>query len=90
MATKPNSTKSVNVSETTNATLKKQLDSAKAAFSAEKTVPLAIPQTFRKVFGSDMFISINGTYINVPIDGEAHLVPEPFYLHAMQAINAIQ
>lgn len=88
--TRANSTKTVNVSETSNATLKKQLDTAKAAFASEKTVPLAIPQTFRKTFGSEMFIGINGVFINVPIDGESHLVPEPFYLHAMQAINAIQ
>lgn len=89
MATTANSSKTVNKAQATSAQLAKELEKAKHAFDGAKMVDLSIPAVFQKTFGSNMFIGINGVYINVPVDGEKYKVPEPFYDHAMQAINQL-
>jgi hypothetical protein len=89
MATKATTSKSVNQVETSGAQLKKELDAAKKAFSDAPTKTLTIPAVFKKTFGSEMFIGINGVFVNVPVDGKGYEVPEPFYEHAMQAINSL-
>lgn len=90
MATKPNSTRSVNQTETSNATLKRELDAAKKAFADAPEKELTIPAMFKKHFGATLFIGINGVFVNVPVDGQPYSVPEPFYEHAMRSINEMQ
>lgn len=87
MTTKPNTTKSVNKAEVSNSQLKKELDAAKKAFADAPTKELTIPAVFKKTFGETLFVGINGVFINVPVDGKPYPVPEPFYDHAMHAIN---
>lgn len=90
MATKPTTTKSVNVTETSGAQLKRELDAAKKAFADAPMKELTIPVMFQKHFGATLYIGINGAYVNVPVDGKPHSVPEPFYLHAMRSINEMR
>lgn len=90
MATKPTSSKSVNVTETSGAQLKRELDAAKKAFAEAPMKELTIPKVFQKNFGSALYIGINGVFVNVPVDGKPYSVPEPFYLHAMRSINDMQ
>lgn len=87
--TKANTSATVNQGSTPAGTLRKELEAAKAAFESSPTKELTIPKIFQKDFGSNLYISINGVFVNIPINGTPYSVPEPFYNHAMRAINSL-
>lgn len=89
MTTKPTTSKSVNVSETSNAKLKAELEVVKKTFGKEPMKELTIPKIFAKSFGSHLYIGINGAFVNVPVDGNSYEIPESFYDHAIAAMNRL-
>lgn len=40
---------------------------------------IRIPQVYRKYFGSQLVVGLNGSFVTVPIDGRAHRVHKDFY-----------
>jgi len=40
---------------------------------------IRIPQVYRKYFGSQMVVGLNGSFVTVPIDGRSHRVHKDFY-----------
>lgn len=87
---KPNTTKSIQKAKVSDADLAKEIARAKAAFSGEKTVKVAIPKAFAKDFGPTLFVSVNGAFVNIPVDGQEYEIPETLATHAKQAMNNLK
>ena len=50
---------------------------SKAPKSDYRTI--SIPQVYRKYFGSQLVVGINGSFVTVPVDGRPHRVHKDFY-----------
>lgn len=59
-----------------NAQLAEEVKAAKKKFGKEKLVTVAIPSALQGQLGDTQFVSVNGVYVNVPVDGEDHAIPE--------------
>lgn len=87
---KPNTSKSVQKAKVSDSDLNKEIARAKAAFSKEKMVKVAIPQVFQKDFGHTLYVGVNGVFINIPVDGKEYEVPETLAAHAKEAMNNLK
>lgn len=70
-----NSTASIKKGKS-NADLANETKAAQKKFKGEKTVKVNIPTILKAQLGSTIFVSVNGVYVNVPVDGESHAIPE--------------
>jgi anti-sigma factor RsiW len=88
MATKINSTKSVNEApQLTDAELNEQIKQLGEVFSSEKTREIAIPVHYQKHVGPTWFVGINGVSMNIPVDGKKYALPESFATLLQDAMN---
>jgi hypothetical protein len=87
MAKVTNTTTTLNKKQVTEAELKKQLDDINRKFKDEKTVKFSVPEQFKKSIGSTLFIGVNGSFINIPVDGNEYDLPETFAKHAKEALK---
>lgn len=53
------------------------LELTKAPKSDYRTVQ--IPQVYRKYFGSQLVVGVNGSFVTIPVDGRPHRVHKSFY-----------
>ena len=83
MATKTNTTSSVN-STKSDADLKRELENAKSAFANEKLVSVSIPKGLEKGLGQTLYIGVNGVFVNLPVDGTKHEIPETLAAHLQE------
>lgn len=75
---KVNTSKSVTKGKTiTDSDLKKQIQKGSKEIREAKHVKFSIPKEMARYVGSEMFISINGTFVNIPVDGKEYSIPEP-------------
>ena len=89
MAGKTNTTSTVNggKKEKLDAELKRDVEKAKEKFSGEPLVPFAVPKALEKYIGTTLFISVNGVYVNVPVDGETHQIPKTLAEHGQEYLK---
>lgn len=50
---------------------------------------VAIPKVFRKYFGSQLVVGLNGSFVTVPVDGRPHRVHKDFYSIIMSKLDYI-
>lgn len=70
------SMKSIN-KEKSNAQLTAEIKAAKEKLTKGKMVAVSIPSVLQNHFGSHAFVQVNGSYVNIPVDGEEYSIPEP-------------
>jgi len=58
---------------------------AQAPKTEYKTV--RIPQVYRKYFGSQLVVGLNGSFVTVPVDGRPHRVHKDFYSLIQQKLD---
>jgi hypothetical protein len=88
MAVKINSTKSVNeTTQLTDAELNKQIKELGEVFASQKKVAIAIPVHYQKHVGPTWFLGINGSSMNLPVDGKKYEIPESFADMLQEAMN---
>ena len=46
-----------------------------------------IPQVYRKYFGSQLVVGLNGSFVTVPVDGRSHRVHKDFYSIIMRKLD---
>jgi 3',5'-cyclic AMP phosphodiesterase CpdA len=90
MATKTNTTRSVNDGSTIREEAKRDLDKALAKFKDEKPVKVKIPANLKNKIGETLFLSINGVSIVLPVDGSENKVPESFANHLQEYLANVQ
>jgi hypothetical protein len=90
MATKTNTTKSVNDGATIREEARKDLDRALAKFKEEKTVKVKVPANLKNKIGETLFLAINGVSIVLPVDGSENKVPESFANHLQDYLANVQ
>lgn len=72
---KVNTVQNIGSSSVTSTDLQKQIDSLGEEISKQDKVKVLIPKSYIKSFGTSLYVSINGAFINVPV-GEMVEVPE--------------
>jgi hypothetical protein len=90
MATKTNTTKSVNDGSTIREEAKRDLDKALAKFKDEKLIKVKIPANLKNKIGETHFMAINGVSMVLPVDGTEHKVPESFANHLQEYLANVQ
>lgn len=82
MATgKVNTTSSVNKSTKSDAELAAEIKNAAKAFDGEKLVSVSIPKGLESKIGQTLYIGVNGVFVNLPVDGTKHEIPETLAAH---------
>lgn len=86
MSKKVNTTQTVTKPKT-DTDLEKEMEKLAEQFRKEKKVKFSIPVQFAKHIGSTLYVGVNGSGINIPVDGKEYEIPETFAKHAQQALN---
>lgn len=73
-----------------DADLTKEIAKAQAAFAGEKKVKFSIPTVLAKSLGPTLFVSVNGVYVNIPVDGKEYEIPETLATHAKAVIENLK
>lgn len=84
MSTAKNTTTSLGKPAVSEATLNAELTKAKTAFSGEKQVKVSVPKILEKSIGQTLFVSVNGVFVNIPVDGKEYPIPETLANHVKQ------
>lgn len=73
----------------TDAELKKQVERMNKSIREEKMVKFSVPPSMKKHIGDTMFISINGSWVNIPVDGKQYEIPESLATLGQETINRL-
>lgn len=90
MTTVKNTTDSLGKAAVSEATLTAELTKAKTAFEGEKLVKVSIPKILEKSIGQTLFVSVNGVFVNIPVDGKEYPIPETLANHVKQYLAELK
>lgn len=71
------------------AEIKRELKAAAEALKAEKLKSISIPKQMAAMIGDVLPACINGVCIKVPVDGEEHKIPAPFYPIIKESLKTV-
>lgn len=84
MTTVTNTTGTVSNPTVSPVKLEAELAKAKAAFAKEKLVKVSIPKVLQSGIGQTLFVSVNGVFVNIPVDGKEYEIPETLAAHTKE------
>lgn len=85
-----NTTKSLSEKGKTEKEYQSEMDLTAQMFAQEKKEKFSIPQMLEKSLGTELFISVNGGYVVVPVDGEEYEIPETLAAHGRAVIKNLK
>lgn len=59
-------------------------------FQKQKRVGFSIPSALAKAVGNIMLIGVNGSFLEIPADGEIYEIPESFAKHGQRTIKNLK
>ena len=81
---KTNTTASIETGGNDNAKLAGELAKAQATFAGEELVPFSVPKALAKFVGPNLYIAVNGVFVNVPVDGKKYDIPKTLAEHGFE------
>jgi len=84
-----NTTESIQKPQKTDNELLEGMKRFSKRFLDEKQVEFSIPPQFQKHIGSTLFIGVNGSWVNVPVDGKTYKIPETFAKHGREVLKRL-
>lgn len=71
------------------AEMKRDVEQAAKALGEMKTKSISIPKQMAPILGETVRAFINGAEIRVPVDGESHDIPAPYYEVIKESLKTI-
>lgn len=87
---KTNTTASIEAGENANAKLAGELDRAKKVFEGEEVIPFSVPKALAKFIGPNLYISVNGAFVNIPVDGKKYDIPKTLAEHGFEYLQNLK
>ena len=90
MTTKKTNTTASIESGNDNTKLAGELAKAQSTFAGEELVPFSVPKALAKFIGPNLYIGVNGAFVNIPVDGKKYDIPKTLAEHGFEYLQNLK